>query len=224
MFFSYNVICKYEYDAWGNHKVYEKTNTSFTENNSLSFIGNINPIQYKGYYYDTETSLFWLSSRYYSPELCRFIQPAEVSSLNLYSINGLNMFSYRKNNPINNSYINNRLNYNSSFRIYTKLLNRLSAHLMFSDFDYAKNHRNSNNRGAPNSIGRIFYPDGSPKQERVYGRDRRPVVDYDHHPCEDVGNDVTGYGAADDGLIPAVATSFLAFWVILFNEGEDNTW
>lgn len=59
------------------------------------------------------------------------------------------MFSYGKNNPINNSYINNRLNHNSSFRIYTKLLNQLSAHLMFSDFDYAKNHRNPN-RGAPN--------------------------------------------------------------------------
>ena len=39
-----------------------------------------------------------------------------------------------------------------------------------------------------------------------------------------VGNDVTGYGAADDGLIPAVATSFVVFWAILFNEGEDNTW
>lgn len=38
-----------------------------------------------------------------------------------------------------------------------------------------------------------------------------------------VGNDITGFGAADDGLIPVVATSFVAFWVILFNKG-DNTW
>lgn len=36
---------------------------------------------YKGYYYDVETGYFWLSSRYYSPELCKFIQPADVSAL-----------------------------------------------------------------------------------------------------------------------------------------------
>jgi len=39
-----------------------------------------------------------------------------------------------------------------------------------------------------------------------------------------VSNDGTGFGVVDDGLIPVVATSFLAFWAILFSEGEDNTW
>ena len=251
-----NKVVEYSYDAWG--KLLSTTSSNTT-------ISNINPFIYKSYYYDKETNLFLVTSRYYSPELGRFIQPTDVSSLNPSNINGLNMFSYGKNNPINNSYIINKLNYNSAFRIYTKLLNRLRAHLMFSDIDYAKNHRNPN-RGAPNSIGRIFYPDGSPKQEREYGPDGRPVVDHDHHPGEDVGydhdhdwdwdknpprqparepskvlaalgiigtgvaliwlvgNDVTGYGAADDGLIPAVATAFVAFWAILFNEGEDNTW
>ena len=47
---------------------------------------------YKGYYY-LETCYFWLSSRYYNPELCRFIQPADVSSLNPHSINGLNLYA-----------------------------------------------------------------------------------------------------------------------------------
>ena len=42
--------------------------------------------------YDVETGYFWLSSRYYSPELCRFISPDDVSYLNLYS--------YCMNNPI----------------------------------------------------------------------------------------------------------------------------
>ena len=63
-----------------------------------------NPMRYKGYYYDSETGYFWLSSRYYSPELCRFIQPAEVSSLNPSSINGLNLYSYANNNPIGVAY------------------------------------------------------------------------------------------------------------------------
>lgn len=39
-----------------------------------------------------------------------------------------------------------------------------------------------------------------------------------------VGNDITGYGVSDDGLIPAVSASFLAFWAILFNDGDDDTW
>ena len=41
-----------------------------------------------------------VSSRYYSPELGRFIQPADVSSLNPQSINGLNLYTYAVNNPI----------------------------------------------------------------------------------------------------------------------------
>lgn len=41
-----------------------------------------------------------VGQRYYSPELCRFIQPADVSSLNPSSINGLNLYSYTNNNPI----------------------------------------------------------------------------------------------------------------------------
>ena len=55
---------------------------------------------YKGYCYDEETNLFLITSRYYSPELGRFIQPADVSSLNPSSINGLNLYNYANNNPI----------------------------------------------------------------------------------------------------------------------------
>lgn len=44
-----------------------------------------------------------MSSRYYSPELGRFIQPTDVSSLNLSSINGLNLYSYVNNNIIGNN-------------------------------------------------------------------------------------------------------------------------
>ena len=47
-----------------------------------------------------ETSLFWLSSRYYSPELCRFISPDDVEYLDPESVNGLNLYCYCKNNPI----------------------------------------------------------------------------------------------------------------------------
>ena len=41
-----------------------------------------------------------VGQRYYSPELCRFIQPADVSTINPSSINGLNLYCYASNDPI----------------------------------------------------------------------------------------------------------------------------
>ena len=40
-----------------------------------SFIGHINPLRYRGYYYDAETGFYYVSSRYYDPELIRWISP-----------------------------------------------------------------------------------------------------------------------------------------------------
>ena len=45
-----------------------------------------------------------IGQRYYSPELCLFIQPVDVSTLNPSSINGLNLYSYANNNPIGIAY------------------------------------------------------------------------------------------------------------------------
>ena len=98
---NHQVVARYVYDAWGKHTVY---NGDGTINTNASFIGNINPIRYKGYYYDGETELFYCGSRYYSPELGRFIQPADISSLSPQSINGLNLYSYANNNPIGIAY------------------------------------------------------------------------------------------------------------------------
>lgn len=251
------IVVKYSYDAWGAIKSIIDT--------SSSGIGKLNLFRFKGYYYDNESRLFIVGQRYYNPEFCRFIQPVDASTLTPYSINEFNMFTLEDNSPTNNFHFNIKLNYVGLYRTNSRLLNYLNSYLMLSDFDYSKNHRNPN-RGNPNSIGRIFYPDGSPKQEREYGPDGRPVVDHDHHPGEDVGydhdhdwnwgkkpprqparepnkaaavlgivgtglvliwlvaNDITGFGAADDGLIPAVATSFVAFWAILFNKGDNNIW
>ena len=44
---------------------------------------------------------FWLSSRYYSPELCRFISPDDIEYLYPESVNGLNLYCYCYNDPIN---------------------------------------------------------------------------------------------------------------------------
>lgn len=64
-------------------------------------LGPINPIRYKCYYYDEETQLFYCNSRYYSPELCRWISPDSIEYLDPSSINGLNLYCYCYNDPVN---------------------------------------------------------------------------------------------------------------------------
>ncbi len=51
--------------------------------------------------YDVETVLFLVSSRYYSPELCRWISPDDIEYLDPESVNGLNLYCYCFNKPIN---------------------------------------------------------------------------------------------------------------------------
>ena len=88
-----SLVASYQYDAWGNHTV-----TNYGEEN----IGNINPIRYRGYYYDEETGLYYLNSRYYDPRLRRFISPDTLSILDetMSEINGLNLYMYCKDNPV----------------------------------------------------------------------------------------------------------------------------
>ncbi len=81
----------YEYDAWGNHTV-----TNATDDN----IGNVNPIRYRSYYWDREFNLYYLQSRYYFPEIGRFISPDSVDYLEPQTIGGLNLYAYCLNNPV----------------------------------------------------------------------------------------------------------------------------
>ena len=76
----------YTYDAWG------KLLTSTGD------LAEVNPLRYRGYFYDTETSLYYLKSRYYDPEVGRFINPDGYNSTG-QGIIGTNMFAYCLNNP-----------------------------------------------------------------------------------------------------------------------------
>ena len=48
-----NIVARYTYDAWG--RILSITDGNGNANTSSTFIGNVNPIRYRGYYYDTET-------------------------------------------------------------------------------------------------------------------------------------------------------------------------
>ena len=43
-------------------------------------MAGINPLRYRGYYYDTETGFYYLQSRYYDPEHRRFINADTYAS------------------------------------------------------------------------------------------------------------------------------------------------
>lgn len=91
------VVARYAYDAWGNHQVLNRNNTI---NTNLTSVGHINPIRYRSYYFDTDLNMYWLTTRYYDPEIGRFISPDDYSYLDYRKLHGVNLYAYCKNNPV----------------------------------------------------------------------------------------------------------------------------
>ena len=83
------LAASYDYDAWGNCTVYDSSDAA---------IGDLNPLRYRGYYYDAETGFYYLQSRYYDPAICRFIN---ADGLFTDGFIGANLFAYCANNPVN---------------------------------------------------------------------------------------------------------------------------
>ena len=85
-------LVAYTYDAWGN-----VTTTYY--NGGASTAAQYNGFRYRGYYYDSETGLYYLNSRYYDPATGRFINADGYISTG-QGLAGFNMYSYCNNNPI----------------------------------------------------------------------------------------------------------------------------
>ena len=85
------VVAKYSYDAWGNCTVTNATGYA---------VGDKNPFRYRGYYYDTETGFYYVSSRYYDPEIGRFINADDIAYLGMGGLTSYNLFAYCGNNPV----------------------------------------------------------------------------------------------------------------------------
>ena len=82
-----HVVAHYTYDAWGNVS-------------SSGRLAEINPLRYRGYYYDSETGFYYLRSRYYDPENHRFINADTYASTDSGDAISCNMFAYCQNNPV----------------------------------------------------------------------------------------------------------------------------
>ena len=85
-----NEVAAYDYDPYG--KILSATGS----------MAEVNPLRYRGYYYDSETGFYYLQSRYYDPEICRFIN-ADLPEYTVFAagtLAGANLFAYCQNNPI----------------------------------------------------------------------------------------------------------------------------
>ena len=89
-------IVKYKYNSWG---VVTRT-ICVTTSDASYLLAYYNPFVFKSYYYDPETRLYYLNSRFYSPELCRFITIDDHSYLNPESLGSISLYCYCGNNPI----------------------------------------------------------------------------------------------------------------------------
>ena len=85
------LVVEYIYDAWGNQV--------YCTGSFWNTLGKHNPLRYRSYIYDEETGLYYLQSRYYNPEIGRFINADSLLSQG--AIQGNNMFAYCLNNPVN---------------------------------------------------------------------------------------------------------------------------
>ena len=98
-----DIVVKYEYDAWGA--------LLSTTGSLAGTVGVKNPLRYRGYYYDTESGLYYLNSRYYDPVVGRFVNAdgllmmdclettflhiAKTIRLRIYSDENFNIFKWR---------------------------------------------------------------------------------------------------------------------------------
>ena len=86
-------LLTYTYNAWG-----EITNTTYLNGSRTTNVTE-NPFRYRGYYYDADLGMYYLQTRYYDAEICRFINAD--NQLSTGEITGLNLFTYCGNNPVN---------------------------------------------------------------------------------------------------------------------------
>jgi len=118
---SRSVVASYSYDPWG--KLLSSSGT----------LANVNPLRYRGYYYDSETGFYYLQSRYYDPAIGRFINADSYASTDATGLLSTNMFAYCENDPVNKSDPSGELFGTISGLIVGGLTGALSAYINGDD-------------------------------------------------------------------------------------------
>lgn len=91
-------VAGYDYDAWGNCIVHQLTDDTI---DGIS-VAEFNPIRWKSHYYDTESGLYYIDGRYYSPETKQCLNPANPETVlsSASTIYGLNLYTPTITNPL----------------------------------------------------------------------------------------------------------------------------
>ena len=94
------IVLNYYYDAWGN--TYHEKSNSMGDAIVAAIVFSVNNFSYRGYFCDVETGFYYLQSRYYDPEIGRFINldDAEIARNPSYESLDINLFAYCRNNPV----------------------------------------------------------------------------------------------------------------------------
>ena len=89
----------YVYNAWGD-----------IISQSDDELASINPLRYRGYVYDEDTTMYYLQTRYYDPQTGRFINADDTAYIGATgTVLSANIFTYCENNPIMKKDINGKV-------------------------------------------------------------------------------------------------------------------
>ena len=165
----------YIYTAYGRHYI------EGISGDISTMIADLNTVTYKGYSYDSDLEMYYLGSRWYDPEVCRFINGDSYVSTG-QGIIGFNMFAYCLNNPVN---------FKDTSGYYAEKAGGVvgGAIGLIDSILLSENKNNSNGlpkTGEPGSSQTLPNPDGTPKQKRWYGPDGEAVRDRDYNHSGDV--------------------------------------
>ena len=171
-------VAAYTYDTWGN-----------VLSQSGDF-ADVNPFRYRSYYYDTETGFYYVSSRYYDPEIGRWINADNAIAGVGGDIRSYNLFAYCMNDPVNMSdhtghwpqWIKNAASAVVN-AVVTVVANTVKSAVSSASNILKASSNSLPKKGEPGSSQTLPNPDGTPKQKRWYGPDGNPERDRDYnHP------------------------------------------
>ncbi len=173
-------LASYGYDAWGN--VVSVTDTSTTG------IASINPIRYRGYYYDTDLDLYYLQSRYYNPKIGRFLNADGYISTG-QGVLGHNMFAYCGNNPVN--YYDPTGHSWASFRTWVTTMWTKVVEPIKKWYDRITTVKDTS--AALSGAPKEFYTHAENATNTMYNKTQEKNAPYNKQPLEPIKEEIDAY-------------------------------